>query len=242
MPEVEFLPLDTGENTKANIDFYYIKFARPGDRNIEDLFKELRTNFGSIITGISTDYGFGPYKSSADPQGKTNEKMWKSDNPLNAVMSFNLDTPLPATMISRISAGNGPISGPVRYVVSKAGDLQVTCATKTDFVFSTVKSKNGGPHPVSGNRGFGLADNGDGTWTFYSKAVDRLTTGYNPKILLAFDVFCKGHRFWESIFYPGMKKYLEHKGLTVREIWTQNHGPVPFPFEQGPPVPTMQCD
>src|SRR5262245_12160105 len=36
-------------------------------------------------------------------------------------------------------------------------------------------SSKGCKHPVSGNRGFGIKDNGDDTWTFYSKAVDRET-------------------------------------------------------------------
>ncbi|MBK8442191.1 MAG: hypothetical protein IPL35_01740 [Sphingobacteriales bacterium] len=32
-----------------------------------------------------------------------------------------------------------------------------------------------GFHPVSGNRRFGLRDNGDGTYTFFTQGVDRLT-------------------------------------------------------------------
>lgn len=243
--EVKFLPLVTGEKGQfVNIDFYYITFKRPTNQGMEDLFKTIRTDFNSIIVGQSTDFGFGPYKSSAD-DGATNKRIWESGNPLNAVMSFNLDTLWPGTWKSRLVDNRAG-----RYLVGKAGDLQVTCATKTDFVFSTVESENGGPHPVSGNRGFGLADNGDGTWTFYSKAVDRVTTSWNLKILFASKTFCKGHGFWTNIFYPGMKRYFESKkpSLLVKEIWTENHGPVPFPFgrneEAGDAkqLASMKCD
>lgn len=248
MPGVKkFLPLVVAEDDKANIDYYYIRFTRHPKKTPEQVFKDLRLNFNRFAAGTTKVFGFGPYKetgSDSDSIGRENAKLWAKDVPLNAVMSFNLDTPMPATrMVSIVGSSGSPEW--VRGIVNKAGDLQVTCASKLDFVFSTVESENGGPHPVSGNRGFGLKDNGDGTWTFYSKAVDRRTTGeWNPKIILGtfFDTFCRGHDFWKSYFYPEMYKYLESKGMTPTEpVWIGNHGPVPFPFKPGPQPATAEC-
>jgi hypothetical protein len=222
---------------EVNIDFYYVRFNSPQNTTLEELFKDLRFHFNTFAEGNTKDFGFGPYPASKDPNDpvkQSNDALWKKDIPLKALMRFQLDTLWPATGFSANAA--------VRYVMHKAGDLQVTCATKTDFVFSTVESETGWSHPVAGNRGFGLMDNGDGTWMFYSKAVDRKTfSGANLAArFIQKDVFCLGHKFW-LLFYSDMKTYLEGKRMRVREIWTGNHGPVPFPFQMGSQTPTKEC-
>ncbi|MGY8684764.1 hypothetical protein Q2941_44505 [Bradyrhizobium sp. UFLA05-153] len=234
-----FLPLISADTKLVNIDFYYINFTQPKTGTVESLFKRLRLNFNTFAEGTSKDFGFGAYAASDDANDsirKTNEKLWNQDVPLKALMSFGLDTLWPATSFGAAA----------RYIKDKHGDLQVTCATKTDFVFSTVQSERGGDHPVSGNRGFGLTDNLDGTWTFYSKAVDRKTdNGENWLATTIFrkDVFCLGHQFW-LLFYSDMKTYLEQQkdlSIKVKEIWTGNHGPAPYPFQNGAESKTYEC-
>lgn len=44
------------------------------------------------------------------------------------------------------------------------------------WLFTTVYAPEDNWHPVSGNRLFGVTDNGNGSYTFYTKGVDRLTT------------------------------------------------------------------
>jgi hypothetical protein len=235
---VRFLPLIASDTKAVNIDFYYIKFTRPRTGTPEALFKELRLNYNAFAEGSAKDFGFEPYagsNDSSDPIRKKNAALWQQDVPLKAVMSFKLDTPLPATKFSANRL--------VRAIIHKRGDLQVTCATRTDFVFSTQESQQGGSHPVSGNRGFGLVDNGDGTWMFYSKAVDRRTGMIENSIgekVFRQDVFCLGHKFW-LLFYSDMRGYLETKGIKVQEIWTNNHGPVPFPFGSGAQPANLEC-
>ncbi|RAV27409.1 hypothetical protein [Sinomicrobium soli] len=43
------------------------------------------------------------------------------------------------------------------------------------WTFSTIFDPKYGEHPVSGNRDFGYTQNGDGSYTFYTRGVDRLT-------------------------------------------------------------------
>ena len=55
------------------------------------------------------------------------------------------------------------------------GTVAVIDAARDHWTFATVQSPMDGPHPVSGNRQFGYTDNGDGTVTFYTRGVDRIT-------------------------------------------------------------------
>ena len=61
-----------------------------------------------------------------------------------------------------------------------------------------------GIHPVSGNREFGLIQNSNGTYTFYTRGVDRMTDGFdstmgeNLNIILG-DPFAKPDKLWNSL-------------------------------------------
>jgi hypothetical protein len=165
------------------------------------MFLELRLHFKEFAEAKTGYYSFGPYKTS-DAE-KANEKLWASKNPKGALMSFNLDTRF----------ANAFFRNGTYLIYEKFGDVQVTCATETDIVFSTVETKKGGTHPVNGNRGFGLKDSGDGTMTFYSKAADRES---DFKMNWSADVFAKGQEFWE-VFYDAMVEYLNGQNLKAKK-------------------------
>ena len=104
------------------------------------------------------------------------------------------------------------------------GDVQATCASDTDFIFSTVDAEKDDEHPVSGNRGFGLKDNLDGTWSFYSMGADRLTDDLINKVRIpqlsnrGKDVFELGEDFWIS-FYGELSKKLGNDGLEPQALF-----------------------
>jgi hypothetical protein len=59
-------------------------------------------------------------------------------------------------------------------------------ANNSSWVFSTLNAPGwleggswDGYHPVSGNRQFGIIPNPDGTYTFYTSGVDRLTSWWH---------------------------------------------------------------
>jgi hypothetical protein len=92
-------------------------------------------------------------------------------------------------------------------------------------------SSKGGKHPVSGNRGFGIKDNSDDTWTFYSKAVDRETPFWKNTFArkAGKDVFCLVHGFWR-LFYGGMKDYLN----PFLRLYAHRYGPCQPAFAAWP--------
>jgi hypothetical protein len=193
-------------------------FPKHPSKTIEAVFKEIRLQFSDFALGDHEYYGFGPYQSSSNPNDadrRRNKARWESNEPGSALMSFNLDTASP----------NAFFRNATFWFYEVHGDVQVTCASPTDFVFSTVETDENGKHPVAGNRGFGMKDNQDGTWMFYSKAADRKSDfKFNFKWV---DVFAKGHAFWLQ-FYPRLQTYLSSQRMSGSKFIPDNHGPVPY--------------
>ncbi len=74
--------------------------------------------------------------------------------------------------------------------------------TGSSWIFSTLNGPWPGAnfHPVSGNRQFGILDNHDGTYTFYTRGADRITTGIELLINAPFDwIFDGGDVLWRSL-------------------------------------------
>lgn len=237
-----FLTLDTGRGP-ANIDFYHITFTAPAGKTVPEFFKMIRIAFPEFVEGKSRLYAFGPYDESTrpdDPVGRANLAKWKSDNPQGALMSFNLGSLRPSATRFLGPAHPGRGVG----ITEEAGDVQVICASPTDFIFATVFTKEGYWHPVAGYRAFGLKSDPNGqTWTFYSKAVDR-DSGYPANAMVRSwyngnGVFCLGHIFWIS-FFGEIRSFLQARGLKVTEPNLTNHGPVPYPFPSGS-QPALKC-
>jgi hypothetical protein len=228
---IQFLRLSAKETRgKVNVDFYKITFAKHPSKTVDAFFKEMRQNFDRFSLGADKVFGFKAfdgYTRAGGPDEARNNAAWNQDLPLNALMSFNLDTGAPAIMKAVKTW----------YFIERFGDVQVTCASSTDFILSTVETSDPvlgaasghglhAAHPVAGNRGFGIMDNGDGTWSFYSKGVDRDSgTTWN----LQMDMFEKGRTFWQS-FYGGMQDYLNGNGMAVKALETENNQQVPYPF------------
>lgn len=97
---------------------------------------------------VDTEYSkFEPYRYS----GVDDTNLWNSSNPKNAIVSIDIKGPDNASVI-------------------------VSNYSKTGWTFTTIYEPMYGEHPVSGNRDFGYVDNGNGSFTFYTRGVDRLTT------------------------------------------------------------------
>ncbi len=246
---IRFLPF-TGKDAEgpANIDFYYVKFTAPKNIDRAKFFRVIRLSFPLFASGTEHRFAFGEYEASNDvddPVRANNVKLWESEDPKGALMTFNLDTVAPlSAYLKPALPGSGRVSITVpkvgQYFIEKAGDVQVVCATPHDFVFATVESKLGGMHPVAGFRAFGLAaDPGGATWTFFMKAVDR-DSGSKMNKLAPGNVFCLGHEFWIS-FFDQFERFLGRKGLKVMEQSLDNHGPAPYPLQDGTQPPALVC-
>jgi len=226
-----FLPPDSGVGDIVNIDFYYVIFKKPSTKTLEETFKDVRFHFGDFARGSTGDYDFQPYGTTLDlsDYAKENKKKWETNDPTGVLMTFKLDTqyPNPKTFIQK--------SVKLIMVVNPWGSVQMTCATGTDFIFSTVDIQDGWTHPVAGNRGFGLLDAGNGNWMFYSKAVDRQSDSPFNR-LGSKSVFCYGHLFWLN-FYSNMQDYLNKSGMPVQRFVSSNRGTAWWPFRPTDPPP-----
>ena len=128
------------------------------------------------------------------------------------------------------------------FTIKMADDGSVICSDFVDgshWTFSTLNAPGwfeggswDGYHPVSGNREFGLENNGNGTFTFYTSGVDRLS-GWWHAILngspLIGDGFEKADDLWKC-FLDQTKEFVEENGgvvsqdydcTTVRPKWDE---------------------
>ncbi len=235
---IEFQPLKTGWFT-SNIDYYYVVFTAPKNITQKQFFKSIRLKYPDFARGILGKYAFGPYESSEaadDAVRRVNMEKWQNDNPVGALMTFNLGTLWPST---------DRRAGSVSFH-EKAGDVQVICASDTDFVFSTVRTKAAGWHPVSGFRGFGLMTdkNNPERWIFYSMAADRNSLAIQNSVTwvpYVDSLFCKGHIFWTG-FFSEFRTFLYEQRLKVNFWSLKNHGPVPYPLtDEGEPYKRLDC-
>jgi hypothetical protein len=225
---------------------------------MEEVFLDLRRHFNLFAHRKATVYEqeastyFLPYRGSSsvtDKLGAKNEALWESKDPTGAVMSFVLDNHTPALALAATLKG-------VKIVLEQ-GDVVVTCATPTQFIFTTVTTKADGFHPVSGNRGFGIRGNTDGSWTFYTMGADRETKTAetesengvktdvpyfgNLALHLGFPdrgipagpdaVFVAGDKFWRE-FFSNLHEYLDRSGMTANPVsFIRNTNRYPYPLQ-----------
>ncbi|SMD35370.1 hypothetical protein SAMN04488029_2479 [Reichenbachiella faecimaris] len=96
--------------------------------------------------------------------GTDESALWLSNNPEGAILHINIP--------------GGP------------GDGSVICSYRSSskWIFTTIEvpywpsQEFDGEHPVSGHREFGIIANSDGTYTFYTRAVDRITSAFDATI------------------------------------------------------------
>ncbi|KFC34147.1 hypothetical protein HZQ67_05415 [Elizabethkingia anophelis] len=102
----------------------------------------------NINNFVDTGYSeFTPYNN----YGVDDRNLWNSSNPLGAVIKIDI---------------KGPDNGSV----------MVTNYRSDKWTFSTIYEPKYKTHPVSGNRDFGFTQNANGSYTFYTRGIDRLTT------------------------------------------------------------------
>jgi hypothetical protein len=219
---VRLQTVGTGTGDKINLDYYSITFRKPASGGISEFFLSLRRRFPLFTHGDDSPYGgsigyylipYGDLMDGSDKLSQHNSALWDSSDPKGAVMAFHLSSVnyRPALILVATTGGKSISFG------EKRGDVAATCSTPNDFIFTTLETKRGWKHPVSGNRGFGLRDNNDGTWTFYTKGADRESDSKFNAALKAKDgdaIFLQGHSFWLQ-FFGNLRAYLDAHGTPV---------------------------
>lgn len=164
----------------VNLDFNSITFDSNG-KTAAQWMADFRDDIDSYIYK-GTTYSVAPYDDE-------NKRRWESSIPVGAIMVFDL---------SKL------------VIPFERGAVVVSCHDPETFVFSTISISgltNPGDHPVSGNRGFGIKDNQDGSVTFFTKAADRLK-GDNAvfQAIGSKKTFELGAKVWEGLLNNIEKK------------------------------------
>lgn len=143
--------INNAEGAVVNMDYFPVtisKFPKKPDGTTytaPEFFQYFRKNFNSFLDQNITQ--FGPYNAAENA-------IWLSPNPLGAVMRFDI---------------------PVNAIISQDGTVICSDSQESSWIFTTLKSPRDWDHPVSGHRKFGYEKNTDGSFTFYTRGVDRVT-------------------------------------------------------------------
>lgn len=142
--------INDASSTVVNMDYFPVTISQlpviNGQRVTADQF--LQYIRLNINNFINDSKTFIPYNFN----GIDDRVKWSSNDPKGALVAIDLAGPDNATVITSYSSNN-----------------MWTFTTIYDPVY-------GGAHPVSGNRNFGYITNNDGSYTFYTRGVDRLTS------------------------------------------------------------------
>ncbi|MDQ8054257.1 MAG: hypothetical protein REI78_14590 [Pedobacter sp.] len=141
--------IDDAYSTTVNMDYFSVTVSQLPEVNGQRLGPGQFLNY--IRTNINS---FTNGKAIFDPYsdyGIDDNALWNSTSPKGAILKIDLF---------------GPNDGSV-----------ITSYSSTDrWTFTTIYEPIYGEHPVSGNRNFGYTANTDGSYTFYTRGVDRLTS------------------------------------------------------------------
>ncbi|MDF2517655.1 MAG: hypothetical protein K0R59_2951 [Sphingobacterium sp.] len=172
----------------------------------------------NINNFVDTDYSeFKPYVYS----GVDDTNLWNSSNPKNAVVAIDIGAP-----------DNGSV------IVSKYNS--------SGWTFTTIYEPMYGQHPVSGNRDFGFTKNSNGSYTFFTKGVDRLTSLDLTIVQNATGIpFSKADALWTS-FQKGVADFVNmnggNAGASKQEIYRPNWEDVKAVVDGKAPLSSLSTD
>ena len=163
-----------------NRDYWEITFRPVVGQTPQSVLADLRAGFGSIVFRRAPMGKFQGYDAA-------NRAKWMSEKPLGAVMTFVL-------------------MDVVDLVDFEQGSVVVSCASDTDWIFSTVTTAKDGVHPVAGNRGFAVRANADGTMSVVVKAVDRIVDA-QPYAAAEAGIYFAGELIWKGMMANLRQRY-----------------------------------
>jgi hypothetical protein len=189
----------------VNNDYFAVTFNqlpnKPLPHNTEQFTAEgfifyVRTHINDFV---DTFYGaFSPSNITGIEEGL----LWYSGNPMDAVVHIEIPTNDGSVIVS------GHHSNPIN-------SHWMFTTIQVPFKYFTVGAD--GPHPVSGNRKFGLKKNSNGSYTFYTRGVDRVQGNLGKVILSQNILFSQADNLWDS-FQDGLVDYI-HTNSSLNPIF-----------------------
>jgi len=119
--------------------------------------------------------------------GVDDRSKWASTNPYGSVLALDIAGPDNASVITSYSSSN-------------------------KWTFTTIYDPMYGEHPVSGNRDFSYTANPNGSYTFYTRGVDRLTSWDGQLAQSLFGIpFDQADGLWTD-FQSKVKTFVQNHG------------------------------
>lgn len=181
--------IDDAYSAVVNMDYFPVKVDQLPIVNGQRLGPGQFLNYIRTHINDFTDGSktFVPYNQ----YGINDTDKWNSTTPKGSIIAIDLA---------------GPENGSV-----------ITSYSSTDmWTFTTIHEPMYGDHPVSGNRNFGYTLNNDGSYTFYTRGVDRLTSWDGSKLQEFTNIpFNKADELWKS-FQNAISNFVNsHNGVAT---------------------------
>lgn len=188
----------------ANMDYFPVEISvlptnpSTGQQYTPSQFlHHIRKNLNSFVDTSLCSF------SPSQITGYNESQIWNSDNPVGAIIHININ--------------------------ASAGDGSVICSesTTSKWKFTTIEvpwdlsDGYDGIHPVSGTREFGLIQNPNGSYTFYTRGVDRITDGFESTLAenstMWMDAFEEADALWNSL-RSKVHNYVQMNNGTVQPL------------------------
>ncbi|WMN07270.1 hypothetical protein QYS48_28355 [Marivirga arenosa] len=183
--------IENASGKTVNMDYFSVDVTLPAGMTPQNLLSHIRQNINDFIdTDLSE---FTPFNLSDEGQdigyNIQEDDLWNSNTPKGTVIHIEIP--------------------------GAAGDGSVICSYSNShrWRFTTISAPLDWTHPVSGTREFGYKDNYDGTYTFYTRGVDRINNWIDSQFVERFkeNPFEDPDKLWQS-FQNGIKNYVVGQG------------------------------
>jgi len=188
--EVKAQLMSKASGEEMSYDYYSVTISKlPDGKTMKDVFDHIRSNFADFKKGAATTEKFGPSKESE-------KTLWASDAPLTAIMRFVVNPDL----IFNIKEGMAVMA--TNYTIKDKS---------MSWVFTPVYSSQNGDrgHPLAGHRQFGITDNGDGTYTFFTRGIDTPWGWIDNRS--SKDIFAGADQLWTAVM-NNVNNYVNKNG------------------------------
>jgi RHS repeat-associated protein len=177
---VDIQGIDQAIGGMRNVDYSSLSIDQlPTGFSKEDLFEGFRVYLNHFV-GAGTDFK----EFSVEDQ-----KLWLSSNPIGAVMQFD-GSPIPVE--------NNIIEDWLSDDLTVVVTSHKVANTHSQWVFSTATTLKNGGHAVSGSRQFGISENINGGFTFWTRGTDKAHNLFDATISPI--VFKSGEKIWKQLF------------------------------------------
>lgn len=198
--------INNAYSTVVNMDYFPVTVSQLPTVNGQQMTPEaFLHHIRTNINAFVDNYEaiFTPYNHF----GVNDEGLWNSSNPTGAVVSIDIWGPDNGSVITSYSS-------------------------QDQWTFTTIYDPLNWEHPVSGNRDFGYVQNTNGSYTFYTRGVDRLTNGLGTAAqwissqsgTTTLSPFAHADALWES-FQSKISSYVNQNGGSATVVPAQKNRP-----------------